>query len=100
MPHWQSLIQMRQAGPLISMSEAGDYNKGRCRGRAEDLFMNKSIAPCSLPPAISPPPDFLLRPLNVLSAQPPPTTMTSYFHCCFLIALTLVNTTVMLHRNE
>lgn len=74
-----AVINSDETGPLISMSEAGDYEKGRCGGRAKDLFMNKSMAPCSSPP----PPDSLLRPLNVLSAQSLP-TMTSYFHCCLL----------------
>lgn len=62
-----AVINSDETGPLISMSDAGDYEKGRCRGRAKDLFMNKWMAP--------PSPSLLLRPLNVLSAQPPPTTL-------------------------
>lgn len=92
MPH-RAVINSDETGPLISLSEAGDYDEGRCGEKAEALLMNKSMAACSST-AISPPPaDSLLRPLTVLSAQPPSTTLTSYSHCCFLIAQTLAHKT-------
>lgn len=42
-----AVINSDETGPLISMSEAGDYEEGRCRRTAKDSFMNKSMVPCS-----------------------------------------------------
>lgn len=78
-----AVINSDETGPCISMSEAGDYEKKSCSGSAKGLFVNKSMAPCSSP-LVSSSPDFLSKPLNVLSTLPLSTTMTSNFHCCLL----------------
>lgn len=39
------VINSNEAGALISMSEAGDYEKGKHWVRAKDLFTNKPMLP-------------------------------------------------------
>lgn len=47
-------------------------------------FIYEQINVSLLFPLISSPPHFMLKPLNVLSAPPLPTTVTPYFHCSLL----------------
>lgn len=80
MPHWQSLIQMKQ-DPSSAWVKLGIMRRGDAEEQQRTYLWTNRWLPAS-PPISNP--DCLLRPLNVLSARPPPTTMTSYFHCCLL----------------